>query len=87
MREDHLTEVHRGNSENLSGPHHRAGEAACVPWTRGAGEDGRIHATGACLFFTSDIILSVLKCTNPLLRAQKYLFLNSSKRLNSRKDV
>lgn len=47
MWEDHLTEMHCGNSENLPGPHHRAGEAACVPWTPSTREDGWIHASGA----------------------------------------
>lgn len=47
MWEDHLTEMHCGNSENLPGPHHRAGEAACIPWTPSPREDGWIHASGA----------------------------------------
>lgn len=49
MWEDHVTEVHRGNSENRSGPHHRTGEAACVSRAWSSRKDGRIHATGTVL--------------------------------------
>lgn len=46
MWEDHAAEMHRGNSEDLAGPHFSAGEAARIPRSRRAREEGWIHATG-----------------------------------------
>lgn len=60
MWEDDASEMHRGNSENLAGAHHRVGEAACVSRPRRAGEDGRIHAAGEhhiLKWFTDDMFL------------------------------
>lgn len=50
MWQDHSTQVHCGNPEDLAGENHRAGEAAGVPRPPGAGEDGGIHAAGNKLY-------------------------------------
>lgn len=46
MWEDHTSQMHCGNFENLTRSHHCAREAACVSWPRYSGEESRIHATG-----------------------------------------
>ena len=45
MWEDDTAEMHCGNSEDLTGSHQCAGEAAWISRTSGSREDGGIHAT------------------------------------------
>ena len=70
--EDHTTEMHRGDFEDLTGSHQRFGEASCVPWSSRARQDGRVHAAGKHLL---TLVLSSGQIMTDLLLSSIITFL------------